>query len=561
MATQARQDYIDQYAEAAMEQMRLTGIPASVILAQGCIESADGTSRLSRTANNHFGVKGTFNGQYVLADDDKPNEQFRQYADVSQSYTDHSRILVQGSRYSSLFLLEAGDYKGWSQGLQAAGYATNQNYGKALIQTIEANDLQKYDQMVIAQLQKEGRTLPTREEAKFNIQATLGAGSAARTNVAEDGPVQKYATGYDLPEGEYSMPIKRNNFLLMTEGFGVVDDLHPKGHKGIDIQARNENLYATESGGKVVSTQPSREGGNTIKIEYDRGNGVKEQISFMHLNSINVSVGDVVTAGQVIGLTGNTGANTTGPHLDMKVLRIAEKEDGTVEKMYVNPLAYLAEINARGNLEMEIRDRKSEAQFAQYQVIQKEQHQEQQQAQAQQESKKEQPESYSPADWFNALLTNGNSAYENQGYYQGGSGGLISTLVEFLLTLILFKNATKNLTPAEQREQITDAVINKTVDLTEYVRGAKSASIKLNARNVPVLTIDNGTSELSRELSSAEQARISQILNDSSLSQEQKTTRLGNTLNMLGVSMQAGQNYEQIVSQSQQQEQQQTVHY
>lgn len=92
--TSSRQQYIERYAEYAMEQMRRYGIPASITLAQGIIESADGKSILANTANNHFGVKGTYNGNYVLADDDKPNEKFKKYDNVGQSYEDHSRVLM-----------------------------------------------------------------------------------------------------------------------------------------------------------------------------------------------------------------------------------------------------------------------------------------------------------------------------------------------------------------------------------------------------------------------------------------------------------------------------------
>ena len=92
--TISRQQYIELYAESAMEQMRKYGIPASITLAQGIIESAEGMSMLSRTANNHFGVKGEFNGQFVRADDDKPNEKFKKYDNVGQSYEDHSKVLM-----------------------------------------------------------------------------------------------------------------------------------------------------------------------------------------------------------------------------------------------------------------------------------------------------------------------------------------------------------------------------------------------------------------------------------------------------------------------------------
>lgn len=84
-----------------MEQMRRYGIPASVTLAQGIIESANGKSTLARTANNHFGVKGEFNGAYVLANDDKPNEKFKKYDNVGQSYEDHSKVLM-ASRYQNM---------------------------------------------------------------------------------------------------------------------------------------------------------------------------------------------------------------------------------------------------------------------------------------------------------------------------------------------------------------------------------------------------------------------------------------------------------------------------
>ena len=110
--TQSRQQYIDNYAEYAMEQMRRYGIPASITLAQGIIESADGKSTLANTANNHFGVKGSFNGNYVLADDDKPNEKFKKYDNVGQSYEDHSKVLNNQRYQRYVKNLEPDDYRG-----------------------------------------------------------------------------------------------------------------------------------------------------------------------------------------------------------------------------------------------------------------------------------------------------------------------------------------------------------------------------------------------------------------------------------------------------------------
>ena len=104
------QEYVEQYAEYAMEQMRRYGIPASVTLAQGICESASGQSELSRKGNNHFGIKATSGwvqngGKYLVYTDDRPNEKFCQYASVGDSYEHHSQFLKGNKRYSSLFKL------------------------------------------------------------------------------------------------------------------------------------------------------------------------------------------------------------------------------------------------------------------------------------------------------------------------------------------------------------------------------------------------------------------------------------------------------------------------
>ena len=126
-------EYIEQYKDAACEQMKRYGIPASVILAQGILESANGKSQLSRECNNHFGVKASKSwlqngGQYRLFDDDKPNEKFCFYASVADSYEHHSKILANSDRYKACFKLSPDDYQGWTAGLQKGGYATNKQY-------------------------------------------------------------------------------------------------------------------------------------------------------------------------------------------------------------------------------------------------------------------------------------------------------------------------------------------------------------------------------------------------------------------------------------------------
>mgnify|MGYP006424832683 CR=1 FL=1 len=145
--------YIDQYKVLAVREMQRTGIPASITLAQGLLESGSGQSELSRKANNHFGIKckKQWNGATMKADDDRPNECFRAYASPEASYRDHSNFLLENNRYNSLFELAPDDYKGWARGLRRAGYATNSRYDKLLINLIEGYQLDRFDDGVVGQ--------------------------------------------------------------------------------------------------------------------------------------------------------------------------------------------------------------------------------------------------------------------------------------------------------------------------------------------------------------------------------------------------------------------------
>ena len=142
-----REQYIKKYKDVAIKQMHKHKIPASIILAQGCLESNNGNSTLARKANNHFGIKchDGWKGRKVKMDDDKKNECFRKYSNALDSYTDHSYFLTSRPRYHSLFDLPITDYKGWAHGLKAAGYATNPKYAVLLIDIIEKYQLYKYD--------------------------------------------------------------------------------------------------------------------------------------------------------------------------------------------------------------------------------------------------------------------------------------------------------------------------------------------------------------------------------------------------------------------------------
>lgn len=140
-------DYIQLYRYVAIEQMNKYGIPASITMAQGLLESAAGRSELTRKANNHFGIKcgSDWTGPTSHHDDDATQECFRSYDSPLESYEDHSRFLTTRQRYASLFKLSRTDYKGWARGLKAAGYATNPRYADNLIRIIETYNLQDLD--------------------------------------------------------------------------------------------------------------------------------------------------------------------------------------------------------------------------------------------------------------------------------------------------------------------------------------------------------------------------------------------------------------------------------
>jgi LysM repeat protein len=138
--------YIEEYKDVAIEEMKRSGVPASIKLAQGIFETAAGTSDLVTRSSNHFGIKckSNWTGESVRHDDDLKQECFRKYPTALDSYRDHSDFLRKNSRYAFLFNLDPTDYKGWAFGLKKAGYATNTRYPVALIKLIEDYNLQDY---------------------------------------------------------------------------------------------------------------------------------------------------------------------------------------------------------------------------------------------------------------------------------------------------------------------------------------------------------------------------------------------------------------------------------
>ena len=158
-------NYINDYKDLAVSEMRRTGIPASITLAQGMLESDYGRSSLARIGNNHFGIKchSDWNGQTIKKHDDNRNECFRKYRRADDSFYDHSDFLKSGSRYRFLFDLDPLDYKAWARGLKKAGYATNPDYANLLIRKIEENKLFDLDRGYTSSLPKPQGKIPANE--------------------------------------------------------------------------------------------------------------------------------------------------------------------------------------------------------------------------------------------------------------------------------------------------------------------------------------------------------------------------------------------------------------
>lgn len=530
----SRQQYIDQYAEYAMEQMRRYGIPASVTLAQGIIESANGKSTLAETANNHFGVKGTFNGAYVVANDDKPNEKFKKYDNVGQSYEDHSKVLMASRYQKYVSSLSPDDYKGWAAGIKKGGYATDSNYVSTIVGVIEGNNLQKYDQMVMEQMKREGRQFGVASNP-LSV-SSQGNPSTLSTSLKR--------TGFDLAQGQYSMPVSRDVFILVTSPYGPrkdpMDRTKTQIHHGIDIKTNSDAVLATENNGTIVAVNHNTNtgSGKSVTVEYSRADGSATRIQYMHLSHIKVQKGDSVNAGQKLGVSGNTGSRTTGEHLHLGVINVSA--DG--KQQWVNPAAYLSEINQKGNLQKQAQYNGKDL-LAQYQAGGSTTMPSQSQEQA------------SPDDWMSRLMSSDDAAL---GYGQTGSngndGGLLDSIMKMFMTMLMLTMQMENKTQEEKVQMVTDALVNKRIDLSGFTPNLQSSALNIKQDGTAVLTTDDGKQQYSHELTTAEQTRLSQILN-SDADNATKQQRIGTMVYTITFAQQASQNYEQIATQQQSQEQ------
>ncbi len=178
-------DYIEKYYKLAQQEQKKHGIPASITLAQGLLESAAGRSDLAVSANNHFGIKcSNWTGETYLKDDDKKDDCFRKYKHAEQSFEDHSQFLLR-ERYESLFRLEQTDYKGWAHGLKRCGYATDPGYATKLIKIIEDYNLTQYDVDADTKAGKSSQKTSSQSSKQNTSSTTYSSSTASKTKQAE----------------------------------------------------------------------------------------------------------------------------------------------------------------------------------------------------------------------------------------------------------------------------------------------------------------------------------------------------------------------------------------
>lgn len=205
------QNYIYEYVSIAKHEMNEYGIPASITLAQGILESGAGFGELTSKANNHFGIKcHDWTGEKVYHDDDRSQECFRKYEEASHSFRDHSLFLSNRKRYAKLFTYKKNDYKSWARGLRAAGYATDKKYPDKLINIIERYQLYTYDKEVL----REGYQQPEENQIVYQAEEGLVISSGKTPSVV---PIGTEVEGYVVKKGDTLYSISKRYSIQVSE--------------------------------------------------------------------------------------------------------------------------------------------------------------------------------------------------------------------------------------------------------------------------------------------------------------------------------------------------------
>lgn len=251
------EQYVAAYKDLAIREMKRMGIPASITLAQGLLETEGGNSALLMRSNNHFGIKckSTWSGESTSHDDDALGECFRVYKNAEDSYRDHSNFLKGSDRYAFLFKLNPADYKGWAYGLKKAGYATNPKYPQILITNIEKYNLQQYSLEALGEVpvydaskfvsDPETKLLEVDNENEIpsaNIIITINGSKAIQA--LKGTSLLAIATHYDIPLSKLlEINDLQNDGLLSNDQLIFLQKKQAKGAEAFYISAKDESLY------------------------------------------------------------------------------------------------------------------------------------------------------------------------------------------------------------------------------------------------------------------------------------------------------------------------------
>ena len=282
----------------------------------------------------------------------------------------------------------------------------------------------------------------------------------------------------------------------------------------------------------AVNDNANTAGGKSVTVEYAREGGGKILVSYLHLRSSSVKVGDTVNAGQQIGVSGNTGTRTTGPHLHIGVRQIAA--DGTGRDM--DPAAYLAEIAEKGNIRLT-------AMYDGQNLLAK--------------YKSDKPDSpaidtsLSPEEWMKKLLSSEDSGIGMGGYGQDPVMEMVMTLFTSLMALAV---QIDNNTEEEQRAAATAAAMDRRIDLTALAQVMKECTLLVKEGEAPALYVDTGTNRFTAQLTTADMNRMNIVLSDSTLTGEEKKERISGIVGNIALNAQLSQDYRQGMSQQAQSE-------
>ncbi|MBP7155849.1 MAG: glucosaminidase domain-containing protein [Flavobacteriales bacterium] len=251
------EEYISEWKEVAVKKMKEHGIPASITLAQGLLESGNGNSVLALEGNNHFGIKCTpdWTGGRTYHDDDKKNDCFRKYKNAAQSYEDHAAFL-QKARYASLFELKSTDYQGWAKGLKKAGYATDPNYPSKLITLIERYELHNLDRGVDVAYK------PAKPSGNTSTRSTSTSNPNSSQRSRSEGQVITFGTGRSIEQFE-----GRIKFVRAKEGESFRDLAQQlEMTHGMIARWNDMDKNSTLKAGQVIYIQPKRNAAKSAKV-------------------------------------------------------------------------------------------------------------------------------------------------------------------------------------------------------------------------------------------------------------------------------------------------------